>query len=550
MMKKIYINEESLVNIKKKRILPNFLFKLLKSHTTSLGDNDAFPSGDDYDFDYSVIKKRFNEVSDEIESLNLESLNEDYLMSEISSLIRECKDREKPMRDTLEKMCENLVNRLFAIPEDLINMEFKLVDKIKYENEVRVMPEPNEEIEHTFKDIEDIDRAKKSIAKRRFINSLIQGASYTYMRQLLNDEELISTCNDLIDLYERIIVINDYLLFIKKDKISDKNPMQGAYVETHIGTNENKTEINVQGLIFPLLLQESIRGLFELFSSHGLPSDNKKANYIIKKSDYLLAEPWDMRFGTVLWNKIFGDIDDTNIIPYVFMDFVKMPTSVFNKSMKEILSSTELGDKIKNNIIDNAAYNSDYQQFTNRINARNLSKSIINDGYFSASEVDSLELDGDDIDDDVIEEDGTDGIDYVDLVRNASEDDIDFIDGEMGSINSSTERLYVTINGESIPSELINLNVQIVERRISENKTMQFINPHIVIDKSLRGMNLATKIYTRLALLYGALCSGAGRRVNNDEIPRIYEKLGKDPRLMLYKMEEDFGGITYFVIPK
>lgn len=550
MMKKIYINEESLVNIKKKRILPNFLFKLLKSHTTSLGDNDAFPSGDDYDFDYSVIKKRFNEVSDEIESLNLESLNEDYLMSEISSLIRECKDREKPMRDTLEKMCENLVNRLFAIPEDLINMEFKLVDKIKYENEVRVMPEPNEEIEHTFKDIEDIDRAKKSIAKRRFINSLIQGASYTYMRQLLNDEELISTCNDLIDLYERIIVINDYLLFIKKDKISDKNPMQGAYVETHIGTNENKTEINVQGLIFPLLLQESIRGLFELFSSHGLPSDNKKANYIIKKSDYLLAEPWDMRFGTVLWNKIFGDIDDTNIIPYVFMDFVKMPTSVFNKSMKEILSSTELGDKIKNNIIDNAAYNSDYQQFTNRINARNLSKSIINDGYFSASEVDSLELDGDDIDDDVIEEDGTDGIDYVDLVRNASEDDIDFIEGEMGSINSSTERLYVTINGESIPSELINLNVQIVERRISENKTMQFINPHIVIDKSLRGMNLATKIYTRLALLYGALCSGAGRRVNNDEIPRIYEKLGKDPRLTLYKMEEDFGGITYFVIPK
>ena len=171
MMKKIYINEESLVNIKKKRILPNFLFKLLKSHTTSLGDNDAFPSGDDYDFDYSVIKKRFNEVSDEIESLNLESLNEDYLMSEISSLIRECKDREKPMRDTLEKMCENLVNRLFAIPEDLINMEFKLVDKIKYENEVRVMPEPNEEIEHTFKDIEDIPC--KEINRKKKVYQLI-----------------------------------------------------------------------------------------------------------------------------------------------------------------------------------------------------------------------------------------------------------------------------------------------------------------------------------------------------------------------------------------
>lgn len=398
-MKKVYIKEESLVNMNTNRILPNFLFKRLKSHTTSLGDNDAFPSGDDFDFDYTVIKRRFCDVSDEIEKLNLESLDEDYLMSEMSRLVKECKEREKPMKDTLIKMCENLVNRLFAIPEDLISMKFELVDKVEFKNDPRIEPEPTEKIGHIFKDTDEISVAKKSIAKRRFTNSLIQGASYTYMKQLLDDEELNSICNDLIDLYRVIIIINDYLLFIKKENITDKKPMQGAYVETHIGSNGKRTIINVQGIIFPLLLQESIRGLFELFSSHGLPKNNKKANYILKKADFLLAEPWDMRFGVELWDRMFGDIEDTNIIPYVFMLFVKMPSDEFNKSAKEILANTKLGNEIKTNLIKDATYNSGYQEFTNRVNARNVNKAVINDGYFSAAEIDGLELDDTSIND-------------------------------------------------------------------------------------------------------------------------------------------------------
>lgn len=407
-MKKIYINENSLGNVVNGRLLPQFLFKLVKTHTTSLGDNEVFPISDDYPFDYILLKKRYNEVCDAIESIELESLDEDYLMSELSSLVTQCKGMEEPIRDTLERVCENAVNRLFAIPKDSINMSFKLVDRIKFKKAIRMRPESNDEVKYTFKDIADIDLSNKAVAKRRFIDALVQGASYTYGGiEGLYIDDIDKINNELPRLYRKIRIINDYLLFIKKEEMSDDKPMQGSYVETHIGNGDEKVTIKVQGLIFPLLLQEAIKGLFELFSAHGLPSDRAKAEYVVKRADFVLAEPWDLRLGVGLWNMIFGNVEDTNMIPYMFTSFVKIPTDEFNISVKEILSNTEKGNEIINNLITNAEYDNGYQQFTNRINAKNLDKSLIKDSYFNAAETNGYEIDGEQ-DDEVIEEDGMD----------------------------------------------------------------------------------------------------------------------------------------------
>ena len=406
-MRKIYINESSMANVLKGRLLPQFLFKMIKDHNTSLGDNEAFPTSDEYPFDYTLLKTRYNEVCDEMETLNLESLDEDSLMTELSSLIKECKELEKPIRDSLEKICENALNRLFAIPEEAINITFKLVDKIKFKSAVRMKPESNDGINYTFKDIADIDLSNKAIGKRRFINALIQGAAYSYSKiDGLYVDEIDKINPQLLRLYRRIRIINDYLLFTKKEEMSDDKPMQGSYVETHLGIDDNKTTIKVQGIIFPLLLQEAIKGMFELFSAHGLPQDRKKAEYIVKKADFILAEPWDLRLGVGLWNMIFGNVEDTNMIPYMFSAFVKIPTDEFNISVKEILSSTEKGQHIVDELMKNAEYDNGYQQFTNRINARNVDKSLIKDSYFTGAETNGYEIDSDEDDGDVIEEDG------------------------------------------------------------------------------------------------------------------------------------------------
>lgn len=404
-MKKIYINESSISDVINGRLLPQFLFKLVKSHHTSLGENDAFPTSYDYPFDYVLLKERYNEVCDAIEGLGLESLDEDYLVSELSSLVTQCKRLEKPIKDTLEKICENALNKLFAIPEESINLHFKLVDKIKFKSDVRIKPESSDESKYTFKDIEDIDLTNKEVMKRRFIDALIQGASYTYSRiegLYIGDIDKIN--QDLPRLYRKIRVINDYLLFTKKEELSDKNPMQGSYVETHIGLKDKKTTISAQGIIFPLLFQEGIKGMFELFSSHGLPQDIEKAQHIVKKADFILAEPWDIRLGVGLWRMFFGDVEDTNVVPYMFTKFVSLPVEEFNIASKEILSSTVKGKKIINALMKDSEYDSGYQQFKNRINAKNLDKSLIKDSYFTGAEANGYEIDTTELDGDVIEE--------------------------------------------------------------------------------------------------------------------------------------------------
>lgn len=405
-MKKIYINEEFMSNVVKGRLLPQFLFKLVKTHTTSLGDNEAFPTSDEYPFDYALLKKRYNEVCDAIDDIGLESLDEDYLMSELSSLVTKCKELETPVRDALEKVCENALNKLFAIPEESINMTFKLVDRIKFKSPIRMRPESSDSLKYNFKDIADIDLSNKAIGKRRFIDALIQGASYVYANvEGLYIDDIDRINPELPRLYRRIRIINDFLLFTKKEEMSDDKPMQGSYVETHLGIDDAKTTIKAQGIIFPLLFHEAIKGLFELFSAHGLPQDREKAQYIIRKADFVLAEPWDLRLGVGLWRMIFGGVEDTNMIPYMFTSFVKIPTDEFNLSVKEILSNTEKGNEIINTLMTNAEYDNGYQQFTNRINARNVDKSLIQDSYFTGAETNGYEIGSEENDGDVIEED-------------------------------------------------------------------------------------------------------------------------------------------------
>lgn len=394
-MKKIYIKEGQ---INKDLLLPKFVFDAVRSHETSLGENPAFPGEDDYPFDYSVLKERFRDLCLQMKDVGIPLANTDELVSHLGQLVTKCRELEKPIKDSLEKLCENSVNRLFAIPNGAVNINCKLVDKISYKIPTNVTPEGSNNGRFKFKDIADFNLAKVAVAKRRLVNSLVMGAAeyYTDMKTLYM-EDLSKLNPELLDLYDRVMVLNSYLTFVTEEEMTDENPKQGSYVEVHVGFNGKKSTIDAQGLIFPLLLHDTIKGLFELFSVYGLPADTEKAEYIISKADFLLAEPWDMRFGVRLWQLIFDKLelgDDTNIIPYIFVEMVKLPAEEFNAVMRELFMQTEKGDEIMNTFIERSKYNDGYQKFQNRINARNMDRSVIADSYFTASELDGYNIDG------------------------------------------------------------------------------------------------------------------------------------------------------------
>ena len=173
------MTESSLEKIQKDgRLLPKFLFKAVKNHDTSLGNSRAFPTNTVFPYDYQILKERYNEVCEKASELGIES--EEEASNELHRLVMICKRIETPIRNSLEMICENAVNRLFAIPKDILSLSCKLTDKIELSGSVRVTPQSDEDSKYEFGDTDEIERMHDEVEKRRFIDSLVQGASYIY----------------------------------------------------------------------------------------------------------------------------------------------------------------------------------------------------------------------------------------------------------------------------------------------------------------------------------------------------------------------------------
>lgn len=401
-MKKIILSENDL-NIIKENIndimankLPDYVYKSVKKHNTSLGDCPAFPPSHDYDFDYKVLKKRYAEIIDEMNFYEL-PLDEVEAENLLSKLMREAIKKEIPIRPQLNKLTENVVNKLFAVPAETINLTCELKDKIEAAKSLRILPEDDgdDNDSYVFADVSEISQVDDIVKQRRFVDSLIQGYAMIASRYEDLYSEYFEThgFDELLSLYNKINALNDYLVFVKKEKINKKNPSLISYVGVHLGHGNNKTIIRSQGLIFPYLLRETIRGFMELFSSHGLPEDNQKAQMIIKRADFTMAEPWDIRFGKTLWEMMFGkDKIKPNMIPYFFADFCSLDTSEFFGLSQELLAKTKKGKSYIKKTISDISNNIDYQAFLKNIQQKNVDSSMITDGYMTADDLDSYEI--------------------------------------------------------------------------------------------------------------------------------------------------------------
>lgn len=358
--------------------LPPFIAKALATHTTSLGTNPAFPSDD---FDASITQERFDEVVSNLSSLDLRVDNVDDAHTLLSEKMSECAELERPVRKQLERVCKNSVLKVFDIPANTINLDCKLVDEIIPQSDMRITPEGVQpDGVYSFSDVLDMINPNEIVLQRRVVNALIMGASYFYGTDFrLYDKEIRRINKNLPRLYAEIQALKDFLLFAEEEEINDDKPKEDSYVEVTLGKNGNRTNIYVQSLIFPGLLHDTFRGLFELFSSHGLPSDKNMAMAIVRAADFIVAEPWDMRLGVPMWDILADNVEHSDVVPYLFTDICKMGPEEFNDFMRSVFS----GDKgIKGKISDMVSsieHDMQYDKFVDKMKIRNSKMTILSD---------------------------------------------------------------------------------------------------------------------------------------------------------------------------
>ena len=71
--------------------LPKFLFDRIKEHNSSLGNNEAFPPEEDLPFDYKILKKRFNEVCENMRKINIKTDDFNEIRNYLGKLLQRCK---------------------------------------------------------------------------------------------------------------------------------------------------------------------------------------------------------------------------------------------------------------------------------------------------------------------------------------------------------------------------------------------------------------------------------------------------------------------------
>ena len=296
------------------------------------------------------------------------------LLMLVKQALRQSGSIESRHKEELENLAVELVKKEMAIPPGSLQFDAKLVGMGQSESNERMRrqaEEPSrEEMTQAFKSAQEhendveafldaMDNFDRERAKRRMINALIGGAAkkgqymYHMVSQRLNEID-----PNLIELYGITTAIVDHLYWLYSEETLEAMSGQGG---SELGTSEidNQTDpptVKARGANFPTLVHELVKGVYEVFGTHGLPDDPRQAEMVMGAEDTVPAEAWDLKLGPVFWEllqksypiEILTEEDMKHIQHYLFMRLSAMPAEEFFQLFREVLEEKQSGkDKIQ-----------------------------------------------------------------------------------------------------------------------------------------------------------------------------------------------------------
>ena len=314
----------------------------------------------DRDFVELISSKRFKDSVDKVrmamgDTRTIQGQNAlMQLMGTVGQAMNKLIMIQSQNKEELEALAVKLVKEELGIPEGAMQFDAELVmqpmgaaEGMKSEPE---MPS-EEEVEELMGDIENFNLER---AKRRFINSLIQGAAFKggHMYNLVRNE--INDMNpQLMNLYAVTQALMEHAYWIFPDMEGMAGGGGGQMGQSEFDAETDPPTVKARAVTFPLLVHELVKGVYEVFGTHGLPDDPRQAEMVLGAEDSLPSEIWDSRLGPVFWEKfvatypmeLFED-DMKHIQHYLFMRFSALSAGEFMKLAKLILSDDPKGQQI------------------------------------------------------------------------------------------------------------------------------------------------------------------------------------------------------------
>jgi hypothetical protein len=292
-----------------------------------------------------LVSARFKKVADKLkQSANIQDLSPrtvQALYMQMMSRLPYIMQIEAANKEELEQLAIEASLDETQVPEGWVDIQANLgvpidVSNFRYQPEE---PKDDEEDEEEKKEklklssfdvdeLTDEEQLELEKHKRNIINAIIQGAAKRghYIFQKPNIKRALDRINpELFPLYLAIMAVNDYMYFTQEQMIEmmsqtgqgvagkveldpDEDGEEGD--EDGEGEGESDTVIKADGLIFPILCHEIIKGIEESKGRHGLPKESGMREKVQGQVDTLANEPMQLRIGPEIVEKIRYSLPD------------------------------------------------------------------------------------------------------------------------------------------------------------------------------------------------------------------------------------------------
>jgi hypothetical protein len=352
----------------------------INQRETPYNEHPGLPQDGDRDFVELVSSQRFKDSVDKVrrflgDTTPIQGDNPMMgLMSSVMGSLQQIKRVEVQHKEYLENLAVNLVKKELGIPEGQLQFDVELVSGPMGASEgMQTQPEqPDEEdVEEAFKESEEhqeeiedfmdsMEKFNLEKAKRRMINSLVQGAAFKggHMYTLVSDE-INRLSPNLLNLYGVTQSLMEHLYWLYPDMEGMAGSGGGQMGQSESDPETDPPTIKAKAFTFPLLVHEIVKGIYSLYGDQGLPNDPVQRSMVVGAEDTLPAEIWDSRLGPIFWekfreswpDKLYED-DQRHLQQYLFMKLSQLEAKDFVVLSKAIMADKPEAKEVINRMVN------------------------------------------------------------------------------------------------------------------------------------------------------------------------------------------------------
>lgn len=325
-----------------------------------------------------LVSSRFKQVVDKLRgALNANQISQQVFMGAMSRMMGEVSNVvriESAHRDELEKLAIQAALEATEVPEDWFDIQSRLnrgmIDVSDFRMKKEEIEQEEEEMLQTSFDVEEMtdeERLELEKHKRNIINAIVQGKAKKghYVFELPGIKSKLDRISpSLYDAYKRIMATNDMLYFTMDEMIEMMSQTgQGVAGKVKIqsggdddegegeeGEEKSDVKIIADGMMFPILVHEIIKGIEEAKAKRGLPEDPELATKVMGQTDVLRHEPEQLMLGPAIVEKIRESMpdevfEDKGLINWFEDELYSYEAKEFLNIIGDILSSSPSDNK-------------------------------------------------------------------------------------------------------------------------------------------------------------------------------------------------------------